>query len=147
MLTTSIDEVIRRLLLLGLPLAPLACGSHATPIACHPQNFDGTLIVPRPSADADGGGQLVTLDAWQACADSQDCLALCKEETRPIAGPPTCGWVGNVAATDSGEPAVEIHLAYQYEDCTGRRPAGLGRARQVLAAILKVTGRLAPVND
>ena len=53
----SFDEILRRLLLMGLPLLPMACdggglGINPDPGGPCPHIFEGDVVVPRPAVAA-----------------------------------------------------------------------------------------------
>src|SRR5579863_7571982 len=103
----SVEEILRRLLLLGLPLVPLACsnGGGCTGPLCFcgsqpPIDFDRTVTV-------DVSSPFVTQDAWDACSTSGDCRPLCDEETLYLYGSAslelkTCQRVAGDAGVDGG---------------------------------------------
>ena len=172
---SPIDDLLRRLLFLGLPLIPLGCGgaslnpifdsgvdssSVADLAGGDAQNpdilvrcahlFDSNVIVPRPDVDPDGGVG-ATITAWNACSSGVDCSALCVQLESGFAPRQleTCARVepgtgGHDAGTpivepgNAGAPTVEIHLAYSYVDCTGRRPEGLVCEKNVTGG--RITG-------
>ncbi|HXI59093.1 MAG TPA: hypothetical protein VNO55_23660, partial [Polyangia bacterium] len=136
------EELLKRLLLLGLPLLPVGCTAGQNPdssVRC-PHIFENDLTIQMPAMDPDGG-MGVTLADWLACVNTASCMALCQEVTATSLGfPPKqvtacerkpAGGDAGQPADPAGGPAVTIHLAYSYNDCTGRRPEGLvpcGRA-------------------
>jgi hypothetical protein len=187
----SVEEILRRFLLLGLPLIPPGCSGSAlettrdasvdlaspfdlsrqhdsadiladgiadmaslrdlgtqgdfgdlgyqrqdadSNVACptHLGYSNAEYIVPRPSPDA---GSAITIDAWNVCAGSGDCSALCTE-LNPSTVLDTCARVEADAGSDGAggpivepgdptAPTVEVHVAYSFCDHTGRRPEGL----------------------
>jgi hypothetical protein len=115
----DIDEVLRRLLLLGLPLVPLGCSSPTgtglidvggdggdaaeaavpvvtppPPFGCTGGNVPGPLDVTVMLARAD----VADAAAWERCVRSGDCLALCSALYPGYAV--DCERVGGDAATD-----------------------------------------------
>src|SRR5450432_2035451 len=142
-MVVSVEEILRRLLLLGLPLIPtIGCGgspANGRP-GCGTQLFDGIIAVPRPDSDPDGGPG-ITLADWDACATVGDCTALCKAVavTGFGSGPvQSCARVrggGDAGSSDAGStiimepgdanaPTVDVLLSYTFQNCTGRRPEG-----------------------
>jgi len=138
---TSIEELIRRLVLLGMPLT-IGCGSSLGgtpgpgpgpgPGGCQStHSFDQVLSVARPTQNPDSGYGATIAD-WDACAETMQCTPLCYDIAptfKPIAFA-KCEVVGDagVPVEDAGdgarmEPGLQVHLAYTYTDCTGRRPA------------------------
>lgn len=78
----DIEEVLRRLLLLGLPLVPLACGDRATT----PQ---GGFMCQAPVSPFDVTGSILRSDpsdgdpaAWDVCAEGGDCTTTCAAVAR-----------------------------------------------------------------
>jgi len=135
---TPVEELLRRLIMLGLPLT-IGCsssslgGPNVPPTGCQSTHtFDQVLVVSRPAQNPDGGFG-PTIEDWDACAQTMNCLPLCGEITQfgfqpQITG---CTVVGDAGADGAAgdpdaaaEPALDIHLTYTYIDCTGRRPAG-----------------------
>jgi hypothetical protein len=150
----NISELLRRLALLGLPLAPLGC-SDGQPVAGL-RGLDGgnvdTAILPPPQGGPPTGPCPRSSDTiidvhvdWQfsngvsaaalveRCRSAGDCNPLCIELSSPGFAPKhiiTCDRIPADAGAamqtlgDAGDP-VRIHLVYSYSDCTGRRPEGL----------------------
>jgi hypothetical protein len=145
----TVEEILRRLLLLGLPLIPsIGCGGSPANgrIGCATQLFDGIIAVPRPDSDPDGGPGITIAD-WDACATVGDCAALCKAvaATGFASGPvKSCDRVrggGDAGSSEAGStvimepgdanaPTVDVHLAYTLLNCTGRRPEGFHHPRR-----------------
>jgi len=78
----DIEEVLRRLLLLGLPLVPLACGDHVVT----PQ---GGFMCQAPVSPFDVTGSILRSDpsdsdpaAWDLCAEGGDCATTCAAVAR-----------------------------------------------------------------
>src|SRR5260221_6284485 len=78
----DIEEVLRRLLLLGLPLVPLACGDHEV-------TSQGGFMCQAPMSPFDVTGSILRSDpsdgdpaAWDLCADGGDCTTTCAAVAR-----------------------------------------------------------------
>lgn len=107
---------VRRLALLGLLLATPACDG-AAPCSTPPTSYEGTHTIARREA-ADPGH-------WDQCADTGDCLALCRETgaavtlecSRVDAGSPEDGGRGDGGARD--DATVTIHVVQQNGGCAG----------------------------
>jgi len=141
---TPVEELIRRLISLGLPLA-IGCsssslGNQPPPIGCHNQfTFNQVIVVSRPTQNPDGG-RGATIEDWDACAQTMQCGPLCEEIMPSGFGTQvtTCAVVGDAGTDatvdfpppDNSEPALDVHLVYSYADCTGRRPAGFSPRRR-----------------
>jgi hypothetical protein len=145
---TPLEDLLRRLITLGLPLS-IGCGSSLNmpgpdgPIGptCHgTATYDQVLAVSRPTQNPDAGYG-VTIEDWDACVQAMQCAALCREAVPFSSAAQTvlaCGVVTDAgdAATggsdlDAGsEPSVDLHVAFTYYDCTGRRPAGFSPRRR-----------------
>ena len=70
---TPVEELLRRLIALGLPLS-IGCGSSLAmpdaggPTGCQSTHtFDQVLVVSRPAQNPDGG-RGPTIEDWDACA-------------------------------------------------------------------------------
>jgi hypothetical protein len=149
-----LEQILKRLVLLGLPLAPVGCGSSPVATADGSGGLDSqvvcmstheasnTISVTRPPQDSDGGADnRVTIAAWDSCASGGDCTALCMafeagfnpvlhacDRVAPVDGGDASG--GDSDAGDEGgvtEPVIEIQFAYTFTDCTGRRCQGFRR--------------------
>ncbi|HEY7371565.1 MAG TPA: ferritin-like domain-containing protein [Polyangia bacterium] len=146
---TGVEELLRRLIALGLPLT-IGCGSSSLgtdgPIGpvCDAANvsYDQVLVVPRPTQDPDAG-MGPTIEGWDLCAQDAQCETLCRE-TAPLNSGlvyTVCGVVTDAADAgdasadpDAGtQPSLDLHVAYSYSPCgpsPGRRPAGFAARRR-----------------
>jgi hypothetical protein len=142
---TPLEDLLRRLITLGLPLT-IGCGSSLNmpgpdgPIGptCHGTGtYDQVVAVSRPTQNPDAGSG-VTIEDWDACVQAMQCAALCREAVPFSSAAQTvlaCGVVtdAGVDASDldaGSEPSVDLHVAFTYFDCTGRRPAGFSPRRR-----------------
>jgi hypothetical protein len=145
---TPVEELLRRLITLGLPLT-IGCGSSLAPgtdgpigPVCDAANtyYDQVLVVPRPTEDPDGGFG-PTSAAWDLCAQGMQCEGLCRE-IAPINSAlayTSCGVVtdaGDVGDAGSNQdagaqPSLDLHVAYVSNPCwsIGRRPAAFAPRR------------------
>jgi len=136
------EDLLLRLVMLGLPLS-LGCGSSLgtpEPSGCPRRyTFDQVLAVSRPTQDPPDGGRGATIEDWNSCAQIGQCVPLCEQIAPTGFSPHTftaCSIVSDPGATggtaadaDSNEPTIDVHVAYSFVDCTGRRPAGFSSCR------------------
>lgn len=136
----DIDALIRRLLLLGVPLLPSsACLSSSCPSSA--PTTEKYVEIAKPSAPPSNGQGSITVEAYQRCADALDCADLCEEYfSAMVQFVESCERVPTPEFASSTE---RIGLrARTGTICEGRRPEGQGvppppaRARDEAGAFL-----------
>jgi hypothetical protein len=130
------SKILRKLILLGLPVAPLSCGAGGGPCPPPIKIVDDTFALQRPSADHLYG--LTTVE-YDACRDDpQHCMELCDQLAMAMQGVPGQVWIKQCERIakpgdidDGGAPVdvLKVHLAFEVRHCIGgRRPEGLAPA-------------------
>lgn len=116
---TYVQELLRRLLLMGVPLLPSAC----RPSDCSDPPRDVTLEVANPTALVDAGWPFVTPEAYEKCAEALDCAALCRHAF-PGAVILKCDRVPTDGFSSSDEKLAIAARIDPLEPVCGRRPEG-----------------------
>jgi hypothetical protein len=134
-LPAPMAKVLRKLILLGLPLAPLSCGGGLGPCPPPTKIVDEVVDVHQPPKERLYG---LTTAEYEACVrDPLMCMRLCEEVAREgVAGQVLIKQCERVARPgdpvgDGGAPidALKVHLAFEVHHCVGgRRPEGLAPA-------------------
>jgi hypothetical protein len=120
----DIDALIRRLLLLGIPLLPAAgCLADSSCPSSAPTT-ERYVEIAKPSDLPNSGQGSITVDAYQRCADALDCADLCQEYFSPMVQ-----FVENCVRVPtptfaSGTERIGLR-ARTGMICEGRRPEGL----------------------
>ena len=143
----DMDALVRRLLLLGLPLLPAAGCSVFGTSSCSdpPKPVDMYVEIENPSRGAGGspGGpaSLVTAAAYDRCAEVLDCTELCMQYFSFGAVVHSCGRVATDGFAGADERlALQARLTYY---CEGRRPEGQGAPPPPARAACEVGAYLA----
>jgi hypothetical protein len=121
----NIDEIVRKLLLLGIPILPTACDNFGS--SCPgpaPPPHEEVASIARPTG-ADGGTPWVTEASFRRCVDEGVCLELCREHFR-LSNVQSCTRVPDDAGATN--PDAVVVRAQVITICEGRRPEGYGPA-------------------
>ena len=128
-------KILRKLVLLGLPVASLSCGAGGGPCPPPIKVADEVVDVERPGEQVLYG---LTAAEYDACLqDPLMCMSLCENVAgQGVAGQVVikhCERVGRPGdpVNDGGAPIrlLKVHLAYEIHHCLGgRRPEGLAPA-------------------
>jgi hypothetical protein len=129
---TPTEVIIRKLVLLGIPLlSTAACDAFQSSCGDDPKPVTTYVEIDRPDDAADAGFGAVSATAYDRCVQTGDCRPVCEERYRYSATVISCTRV----ATDAGDPASErigLHATVQHT-CEGRRPEGHEDPAQVVA--------------
>jgi hypothetical protein len=116
-----IEDLLRRLVLIGVPLLAANCSGSSCPD--DPQPSDRYVEIENPARPLlDGGMPRVTALSYQRCVDTLDCTPLCMEHFQPFIHVESCQRVATEAFA-SGEERVAVQ-AKVIPICVGRRPEG-----------------------
>jgi hypothetical protein len=129
----SLEEIVRKMLLLGIPIVPVGCFEQWSSCPDQPPPAHEQIVeVLRPGV-VDGGTPGVTEASFRRCADDDDCLALCKEHFR-FFDVKSCVRVPDDAGADGGPQRASVFVRAQVVTiCEGRRPEGYVAAAGVAA--------------
>lgn len=123
-LTINIDAIIRKLVLLGVPMLPLGCQEYFS--SC--PDSDGPspivmrdLIFDNPNrVRSDGAAPSAELiEAFRRCVEEGSCLALCRTRAYNASA---CTLVGSDAGV-AEQDRITVHATIPPVPCEGRRPA------------------------
>jgi hypothetical protein len=128
------SQVLRKLILLGLPVAQLSCGAGGGPCGPPEKVGDDIFFVQRPPG---GNATWLTASDYDTCLhDPPDCTNLCQELAREGVSVQVfvkqCERIARPGDLDDGGAtidALKVHIAFEVRRCAiGRRPEGLAPA-------------------